>query len=115
MSNISTTPSASSDLPIIVVGGGIAGLAAALALGQQGQRVQLLEQADQIGTIGYGVQIGPNITPMMAQLGIADAVKKASYLPEQILLYEAYTGDQLAHIQRAAATAAPQAWRWPPL
>jgi len=98
MSNISTTPSASSDLPIIVVGGGIAGLAAALALGQQGQRVQLLEQADQIGTIGYGVQIGPNITPMMAQLGIADAVKKASYLPEQILLYEAYTGDQLAHI-----------------
>lgn len=98
MSNISTTPSASSGLPIIVVGGGIAGLAAALALGQQGQRVQLLEQADQIGTIGYGVQIGPNITPMMAQLGIADAVKKASYLPEQILLYEAYTGDQLAHI-----------------
>ena len=98
MSNISTTPSASSDLPIVVVGGGIAGLAAALALGQQGQRVQLLEQADQIGTIGYGVQIGPNITPMMAQLGIADAVKKASYLPEQILLYEAYTGDQLAHI-----------------
>lgn len=98
MSHITQMPDTSAQLPALVVGGGIAGLAAALALSQQGQAVQLLEQADQIGTIGYGVQIGPNIAPMMEKLGIADAVKKASYLPEQILLYEAYTGDRLAHI-----------------
>ena len=44
----------------IVVGGGIGGLAAALALTRQGIRVQLLEQATHIGEIGAGIQLGPN-------------------------------------------------------
>ena len=50
-----------SSLPVLIVGGGIAGVATALSLGRQGHAVQLLEQADQIGAIGYGVQIGPNV------------------------------------------------------
>ena len=54
--------------PVAVVGGGIGGVAMALALGRQGHRVQLLEQADQIGAIGYGVQMGPNVMPMLDEL-----------------------------------------------
>src|SRR3546814_7354693 len=54
MSNTTRTQSA------IVVGGGIGGLAAALALTRQGIAVQLLEQASHIGEIGAGIQLGPN-------------------------------------------------------
>ena len=51
-------------LAILIIGGGIGGVATALALGKQGRRVQLFEQANQIGAIGYGVEIGPNVMPM---------------------------------------------------
>ena len=43
------------DLPVLVSGGGIGGLAAALALVRQGFRVQVFEQAPEIGEIGAGI------------------------------------------------------------
>ena len=61
------------DLPIVVVGGGLAGLATTLALGQQGREVRLLEQSAEIAPIGYGVQIGPNVLPILDRLGLAEA------------------------------------------
>ncbi len=87
-----------SSLPVLIVGGGIAGVATALSLGRRGHAVQLLEQADQIGAIGYGVQIGPNVMPMMERLGVADAVRRAAYLPQRILLYEMNSGSTLIDI-----------------
>jgi 2-polyprenyl-6-methoxyphenol hydroxylase-like FAD-dependent oxidoreductase len=83
---------------IVVVGGGIGGVAMALALGRQGRRVQLLEQSQEIAPIGYGVQIGPNVLPLLDQLGIGEAARKAAYLPPEILLYDAYTEQRLAHV-----------------
>ena len=70
------------DLPTIVVAGGLAGLATALALGQQGRKVRLLEQSAEIAPIGYGVQIGPNVLPVLDRLGLADPTREAAYLPE---------------------------------
>lgn len=84
--------------PLLIVGGGIGGVATALALGQQGRKVQLFEQANQIGAIGYGVQIGPNVMPMLERLGVGDAVREVAYLPKEILLYDLTTGDKLSHI-----------------
>lgn len=84
--------------PVVVVGGGIGGVAMALALGRQGHRVQLLEQADQIGAIGYGVQMGPNVMPMLDVLGVGEAVRAASYMPKEIWLYDYLTGQTLSHI-----------------
>jgi salicylate hydroxylase len=86
------------DLPVVVVGGGVAGVATALALGRQGRKVSLLEQADQIGAIGYGVQIGPNVLPMLEQLGVGAAALEKAYLPSEILLYDLNTGDKLIDI-----------------
>lgn len=91
-----TTPQ--NKLPVIIVGGGIGGVATALALGRQGLPVQLLEQADQIGAIGYGVQIGPNVMPALESLGVGEATRKAAYLPEEILLYEMDSGRKLVDI-----------------
>ena len=84
--------------PILIIGGGIGGVATALALGQQGRRVQLFEQANQIGAIGYGVQMGPNVMPMLERLGVGDAVRSVAYFPEEILLYDLITGDKLSDI-----------------
>lgn len=84
--------------PVVVVGGGIGGVAMALALGRQGHRVQLLEQADQIGAIGYGVQMGPNVMPMLDELGVGAEVRAAAYFPKDIMLYDYLTGQTLSHI-----------------
>jgi salicylate hydroxylase len=74
------------DKPVLVVGGGIGGVAMALALGRQGRRVQLLEQLQEIAPIGYGVQMGPNVLPMLDQLGVGEEVRRAAYLPPEIEL-----------------------------
>lgn len=84
--------------PVVVVGGGVGGVASALALARLGRRVSLLEQADQIGAIGYGVQIGPNVFPMLQRLGVGDAVLAKAYAPSEILLYELRSGEKLAEI-----------------
>ena len=59
---------------ILIAGGGIGGLAAALALAQKGRKVRVLEKAAEFGEIGYGIQMGPNIHPMLERLGVARAV-----------------------------------------
>lgn len=84
--------------PVVIVGGGVAGVATALALGRQGRRVLLLEQADQIGAIGYGVQIGPNVQPQLEALGIAGSVLGKAFLPSEIRWLELDTGNPLAVI-----------------
>ena len=57
----------------LVVGGGIGGLAAALALSRQGMAVRVLEQAAEFGEIGAGIQLAPNALRMLERLGIAEA------------------------------------------
>ena len=60
---------------VIVVGGGIGGLAAALALTRQGVEVQLLEQASRIGEIGAGIKLGPNAFAALDALGVGRAAR----------------------------------------
>ena len=59
-----------SSLPILIVGGGIGGLAAALAFVRQGFYVKVLEQAPEIGEIGAGIQLGPNAFHAFDALGV---------------------------------------------
>ena len=84
--------------PVIVVGGGIGGVATALAFARQGWPVRLLEQAEQIGAIGYGVQLGPNVMPMLRALGVEEAARRAAYLPKQLLLHDMDSGETLFDI-----------------
>ena len=65
----------SSDLPVLVAGGGIGGLAAALALTRQGFKVKVLEQSPQIGEIGAGIQLGPNAFHAFDALGVGDKAR----------------------------------------
>jgi 3-hydroxybenzoate 6-monooxygenase len=84
--------------PVLIAGGGIAGVASALALGLLGKSVCLLEQADQIGVIGYGVQLGPNVLSALTDLGISNEVLEAAYFPTALQLYELNTAICLSDI-----------------
>ena len=86
------------DRPILIVGGGLGGLAAALALGRYGYSVRVLEEAPQFGVIGYGIQLGPSVLPMFARLGIADAVLQRSSVPPALVMLDALDGTEVARI-----------------
>ncbi len=60
-----------SELPVLVAGGGIGGLSAALALVRQGFSVKMLEQAPQISEIGAGIQLGPMPLPLSTRWVLA--------------------------------------------
>jgi salicylate hydroxylase len=84
--------------PILIVGGGLGGAAAALALARHGFAVQLIEQAAEFGVIGYGIQLGPNVFPMFDRLGVTDAVLKAALRPKAVMMVDANDGGVIARI-----------------
>ena len=83
---------------ILIVGGGLGGLTAALALGRQGRRVRVLEATPELGAIGYGIQLGPNVFPMFARLGLVEALLAQSILPRACVMFDALTGAEVTHI-----------------
>jgi len=90
--------------PIIVVGGGLGGAAVALALGRKGFRVRLLEAAPELGVIGYGIQLGPNVFPMFDALGVRDAVLKVSTVPPTVRMRDAFTGANVTEVPTGKAS-----------
>ncbi|HEY6254929.1 MAG TPA: FAD-dependent monooxygenase [Xanthobacteraceae bacterium] len=88
----------SADHLILIVGGGLGGLSAALALGRSGWRVRVLEEAPAFGAIGYGIQLGPNVFPMFERLGVAAAVLQQASLPPAVVMLDALDGEEVARI-----------------
>ncbi|KZE33546.1 3-hydroxybenzoate 6-monooxygenase [Crenobacter luteus] len=76
-------------LPVIVAGGGIGGLAAALALVRQGFSVKVLEQAPQIGEIGAGIQLGPNAFHAFDALGVGDKARGRAVYTDEMVMHDA--------------------------
>ena len=64
-------------LRAVVVGGGLGGMAAALALTQAGLEVQVYEQAQQLTEVGVGVSLAPNGLRMLARLGVGEEAARA--------------------------------------
>ena len=89
---------AQSDWPIIIVGGGIGGLAAALALGLNGRPVRVLEREPVFSAIGYGIQLGPNVFPMLRILGVEQEVLARARQPTAVSMCDALDGRTLATI-----------------
>ena len=77
---------------IAVVGAGVGGLAAALALARRGARVTVFEAAPALGEVGAGLQIGPNSVAVLEALGLRDAAEAVASLPEAIELRDGLTG-----------------------
>src|SRR4051812_47925703 len=78
-----------SNLPVLVAGGGIGGLAAALALTRRGLRVKVLEQAPQLGEIGAGIQLGPNGFAAFDALGIGAIARARAVYTDEMVMHDA--------------------------
>ena len=86
------------DLPIIIVGGGIGGMAAALALNQKNIPSLLLEQAPQFRETGAGIQLCPNVFKMFDYLGIIDSMKSIAIFPDNLIYVDGINGDRFLKI-----------------
>ena len=78
-----------SSLPVIVAGGGIGGLAAALALTRRGFDVEVLEQAGTLGEIGAGIQLGPNAFAAFDALGIGERARAGAVYTDEMVMHDA--------------------------
>jgi 2-polyprenyl-6-methoxyphenol hydroxylase-like FAD-dependent oxidoreductase len=87
---------------VIVVGGGIGGLAAALALARQGIAVQLLEQAPQIGEIGAGIQLAANAFNALDALGVGEAARSRAVFTDFMKMMDAIDGHEIVRIDVGA-------------
>ena len=80
---------------LLIAGGGIGGLATALACAQRGVPVQLLERAAQFSEVGAGIQIGPNVTRILQAWGLGAALAQVAAFPKQLQARDAQTGQVL--------------------
>jgi salicylate hydroxylase len=83
---------------VLIVGGGIAGLAAALALARSGIASHVLEQRPEPAEEGAGIQIGPNGTRILAALGVASILAPHVGIPTAIAVHDGLTGRELARL-----------------
>lgn len=91
------------DLPVLVAGGGIGGLAAALALVRQGFEVQVLEQSPAIGEIGAGMQLGPNAFHAFDALGVGERARSRSVFTDYMVMHDALDEYQVGRIPTGEA------------
>jgi 3-hydroxybenzoate 6-monooxygenase len=84
--------------PILVAGGGIGGLAMALALARRGYPSRVLEQAPEFKEVGAGIQLGPNSWRALRALGAEPAVKPLAVLPRSLVMMDAVTAEHVVSV-----------------
>jgi 3-hydroxybenzoate 6-monooxygenase len=86
------------DRQVFIVGGGIGGLAAALALARQGIAAQIIEQAAEFKEIGAGIQLGPNVFWMFDILGLVERVSALAVFPNNLIMMDSITGQEVTRV-----------------
>jgi salicylate hydroxylase len=86
------------ELPVVIAGGGIGGLATALGLSHAGVRTVVLERSAEFGEIGAGIQLGPNAFHAFDELGVGPAARDAAIYVERLQLMDAVSGDAVCHL-----------------
>jgi salicylate hydroxylase len=91
-----------SNAPILIAGGGIGGLALAIALARDGRSSLVLERQSEFSAAGAGIQIGPNGVRALERLGVADALRQHVGVPEAVIVHAGCTGRVLARLPLGA-------------
>ena len=84
--------------PVLIAGGGIGGLTAAIALDREGIESHILERSTFAEESGAGIQLGPNATRILQRLGVLDALNPQTFRPEAVWLFDGRNGDKLATV-----------------
>ncbi len=92
MANLKSSP------PVLIAGGGIGGLAAALALARLGLPSKVLEQSAQIGEIGAGIQLGPNAFSAFDALGIGERARSKAVYTDRLVMMDAVDESEIASV-----------------
>ncbi len=88
---------------ILIAGGGIGGLSAALGLARAGFAVTVLEKAAALGEIGAGIQLGPNAFHAFDRLGVGPAARAMAVYIDKLRLMDAITGEDITAIDLGEA------------
>ena len=91
------------DQQVIIVGGGIGGLAAALAFARKGIPSQVIEQAPEFKEIGAGIQLGPNVFWMFEILGLVEPISALAVFPNNLIMMDSITGEEVTRISLGEA------------
>ena len=93
---------------LVICGGGIAGLTAALCAHKAGWQPVVLEKAESLSEVGAGLQLGANAMKVMSALGLADAAEAAGHAPQSLDFRDGYTGEAIFSVP--AGDAAVKRW-----
>jgi 2-polyprenyl-6-methoxyphenol hydroxylase-like FAD-dependent oxidoreductase len=88
---------------ILIAGGGIGGLAAALALAQKNIASLVLEKASQLGEIGAGIQLGPNAFHCFDRLGVGETARQMAVYIDHLRLMDSMADGEITHIDLGPA------------
>lgn len=95
-------------MEIAIIGAGVAGLTMALALARKGFRPTVLEQAPVMAEVGAGIQLSPNATAILIEIGLGASLETFGHEPERINLVSGRTLASITHVP-----VGPDArWRW---
>ncbi|MEC7491044.1 MAG: FAD-dependent monooxygenase [Pseudomonadota bacterium] len=86
---------------IVVIGGGLGGAAAALALHRRGFEVQIYEKSAELGEIGAGLNLSPNAIKAFRYLGIEESAVKTGFQAREQLIRSYRSGRIIARPRRA--------------
>ncbi|WP_340109437.1 FAD-dependent monooxygenase [Pikeienuella sp. HZG-20] len=92
----------------LIAGGGVGGLAAALALTRAGWDARVFERAAAIGEVGAGIQISANGYRALKALGVAEEIRAGAFAPEAVIMRAGRSGRRLVEVPLGEAGAA----RW---
>jgi salicylate hydroxylase len=87
----------------LIAGGGIGGLAVAIALARHGMTCEILERSQFAEETGAGIQLGPNATRALRALGALDAIGASAFKPDSIVIHDGVTGRKLTAMPLGAA------------
>ncbi len=84
---------------VLIVGGGIGGLAAALACAKQGAQPHLIERAKVFSELGAGIQMGPNVTRILKAWGLETSLQQVVFAPHRLHVRDARSGNTLGALR----------------
>ena len=93
---------------VLIIGGGIGGLAASVNLRRKGFTVKLYERLAEFGEVGAGLQIASNCTRILDDMGLLEEVKGLGFLPDRMVMRDAVTAEHVPSKAASSSSGVPQ-------